>query len=264
VIDAVEDGRTGLLATPGSPAALAEAIARLVEDPGLRARLGREARRRALGLWGREPLWESICGHYQTAPRLGWKRPLDAAASALLLVTFSPLLLLVALGVWIELGRPILFRQHRPGLGERPFAMLKFRTMREGDKPDGARLGRFGRWLRRTSLDELPQLWNVLRGEMSLVGPRPLLERYLPYYTARERLRHRVRPGLTGWAQVHGRNEVGWRERLELDVWYVEHASLGLDLRILWRTLECWFRGRGVREDPSAWMSDLDRERQGA
>jgi lipopolysaccharide/colanic/teichoic acid biosynthesis glycosyltransferase len=264
VRDAVEDGGTGLLAPPGSPAALAGAIARLVEDPALRARLGREARRRALALWAREPLWESICAHYRAAPRLGWKRPLDAAAATLLLVAFSPLLLLAALGVWVELGRPILFRQWRPGWGERLFPMLKFRTMRAGDAPDAARLGSWGRWLRRTSLDELPQLWNVLRGEMSLVGPRPLLERYLPYYTARERLRHRVRPGLTGWAQVHGRNEVGWRERLELDVWYVEHASLGLDMRILWRTLGWWFRGRGVREDPSAWMADLDQERQGA
>jgi lipopolysaccharide/colanic/teichoic acid biosynthesis glycosyltransferase len=265
VIDAVEDGRTGLLAAPGSPEALAGAVARLVEDAGLRVRLGREARRRAIARWSRRPLWESICSHYQPASCLPWKRPLDAAAAMILLVAFSPLFLLVALAVWVDLGRPILFRQWRPGLHERLFLMLKFRTMRPGDGlSDSARLTRLGRWLRRASLDELPQLWNVLRGEMSLVGPRPLLEHYLPFYSARERLRHRVRPGLTGWAQIHGRNLLSWRERLELDAWYVEHASPALDLRILWRTAGCWLAGRGVREDPSAWMADLDQERQRA
>ena len=259
VVDAVEDGRTGLLVAPGSPALLAAAVARLLDDPDLGRRLGRAARRRALALYAREPLWDSVCRYYLpviSEPR--WKRPLDAAAAAVLLAVLGPVLLLASLTIWIDLGRPILFRQDRPGRGERLFSLLKLRTMRE----DGAPLTRLGRCLRRASLDELPQLWNILRGDMSLVGPRPLLARYLPYYTGRERLRHRVRPGLTGWAQIHGRNDLAWRERLELDAWYAEHASFRLDLRILWRTLGWWLTGRGVREKASASLQDLDQERQ--
>jgi lipopolysaccharide/colanic/teichoic acid biosynthesis glycosyltransferase len=259
VVDAVDDGRTGLLVAPGSSPLLAAAIARLLDDPDLGRRLGRAGRSRALALYAREPLWESIGRYYLPAisePR--WKRPLDAAAALVLLAALGPVLLLAGLAVWIDLGRPILFRQDRPGRGERLFSLLKIRTMRG----DGARLTRLGRFLRRASLDELPQLWNILRGDMSLVGPRPLLARYLPYYAGRERLRHRVRPGLTGWAQIHGRNDVGWRERLELDAWYAEHASFRLDLKIAWRTLGCWLSGRGVREEPGAHMQDLDRERQ--
>lgn len=264
VVDAVEDGRTGLLVAPGSPPLLAAAITRLLDDPDLGRRLGRAGRRRALALYAREPLWESICRHYlPVIPERPWKRRLDAAAALVSLAALGPVLLLAGLAVWIDLGRPILFRQDRPGRGERLFSLLKLRTMREGDRlPDGARLTRLGRFLRRTSLDELPQLWNILRGDMSLVGPRPLLARYLPYYTGRERLRHRVRPGLTGWAQIHGRNDVGWRERLELDAWYVEHASPGLDFRIAWRTLGCWISGRGVREEPGTYLQDLDQERR--
>ncbi len=259
LVDAVEDGRTGLLVAPGSPALLAAAIARLLDDPDLGRRLGRAGRRRALALYAREPLWESIYRYYLPAiSEPGWKRPLEAAAALVLLAALGPVLLLAGLAVWIDLGRPILFRQDRPGRGERLFSLLKLRTMRE----DGAPLTRLGRFLRRASLDELPQLWNILRGDMSLVGPRPLLARYLPYYSGRERLRHRVRPGLTGWAQIHGRNHLAWRERLELDAWYAEHASFRLDLRILWRTLGWWLSARGVREEPSAHMQDLDRERQ--
>ncbi len=264
VIDAIDHGRTGLLVSPGSPQALAAAAIRLAEDPALRGRLGREARRRVLALYRREPLWNCILDCYRRPlPRLWWKRPLDAAAAALLLVLLSPVLLLVGLAVWCDLGRPVLFRQDRPGLGEKPFALLKFRTMRSGGGlPDTVRLTRLGRWLRRTSLDELPQLWNILRGEMSFIGPRPLLARYLPFYTDRERLRHRVRPGLTGWAQIHGRNDLPWRDRLELDAWYVEHATFSLDVRIAGRTLACWFAARGFREDPGACLPDLDQERQ--
>jgi lipopolysaccharide/colanic/teichoic acid biosynthesis glycosyltransferase/glycosyltransferase involved in cell wall biosynthesis len=259
VVDAVEDRRTGLLVAPGSPALLASAIARLLDDPDLGRRLGRAARRRALALYAREPLWDSVCQHYlPVISEARWKRPLDATVALMLLAVLGPVLLLAALAVWIDLGRPILFRQDRPGRGERLFSLLKLRTMRE----DGAPLTRLGRCLRRASLDELPQLWNILRGDMSLVGPRPLLARYLPYYTGRERLRHRVRPGLTGWAQIHGRNDLAWRERLELDAWYAEHASFRLDLRILWRTLGWWLTGRGVREQPAAYLQDLDQERQ--
>jgi lipopolysaccharide/colanic/teichoic acid biosynthesis glycosyltransferase len=147
-----------------------------------------------------------------------------------------------------------LFRQERAGLDGRPFQIVKFRTMTDARGPDGAllsdadRLTPFGRFLRSTSLDELPELWNVLRGDMSLVGPRPLLMRYEPLYTPRQRRRHDVRPGITGWAQVNGRNAMSWEARFELDVWYVEHRSLGLDLRILWRTVATVLRREGVSQ----------------
>ncbi|MCE5268414.1 MAG: sugar transferase, partial [Planctomycetaceae bacterium] len=164
--------------------------------------------------------------------------------------------------------RPVLFRQWRPGLGERPFLLYKFRTMNDACGPDGrplpdaARLTALGRFIRRTSLDELPQLWNVLRGEMSLVGPRPLRMDYLPYFTRLERLRHSVRPGITGWAQVHGRNEASWDDRFANDVWYVEHWSLWLDLRILWLTLRQVVHGRGIVVDACSIMKNLDEERR--
>lgn len=173
----------------------------------------------------------------------------------------------VAVAIRLSMGRPVLFRQIRPGLGERPFTLLKFRTMIDAldtdgrPLPDTARLTGLGRFLRRSSLDELPQLWNVLRGEMSLIGPRPLLPRYLPWFTQEERLRFTVRPGITGWAQVNGRNTSSWDERLAMDVWYVRHQSLSLDARILARTLANSIRGTGVATDPSDVMLDLDVER---
>jgi lipopolysaccharide/colanic/teichoic acid biosynthesis glycosyltransferase len=182
----------------------------------------------------------------------GPKRVLDAAASAAALLLLSPLLAAVALAVRVNLGSPVLFRQERPGLHGRPFRLVKFRTMRDAvgadgtPLPDGERLTPFGRLLRASSLDELPELWNVLRGEMSLVGPRPLLMEYLPLYSPRQARRHDVRPGLTGWAQVNGRNAPSWKERLEMDVWYVEHRSFALDLRILLRTVGAVFTRRGV------------------
>jgi sugar transferase EpsL len=180
------------------------------------------------------------------------KRALDVIASAAGLLALSPVLGLVALVVRVNLGSPVFFRQVRPGLHGRPFRLVKFRTMRDAAGPDGRplpdaeRLTPFGRFLRASSLDELPELWNVLRGEMSLVGPRPLLTEYLPLYSPRQARRHEVRPGLTGWAQVNGRNALGWKERLELDVWYVEHRSLALDLRILLRTVATVFARRGI------------------
>jgi sugar transferase EpsL len=180
------------------------------------------------------------------------KRAVDLAGAALGLLATAPIALVVALLVRLRLGRPVLYRQLRPGLGGRPFEIRKFRTMRDAADaagrplPDAERLTRLGRWLRRTSLDELPELVNVLRGEMSLVGPRPLLIEYLPRYDAEQARRHEVRPGITGWAQVHGRNAVGWEERFRLDVWYVDHLSLSLDLRILLRSVGQVLRGRGV------------------
>jgi sugar transferase EpsL len=177
-------------------------------------------------------------GEFMMYQRWG-KRALDVLLVVLGSVVWLPLLGLAALGVRLRLGRPVLFRQARPGRGGDAFTLYKLRTMtgsRDGEGrllPDGERLTPFGEWLRRTSLDELPELWNVLRGEMSLVGPRPLLMRYLERYTAEQARRHEVRPGVTGWAQVNGRNALTWEEKFGLDVWYVDRVSLGLDLRIL-------------------------------
>lgn len=184
------------------------------------------------------------------------KRLIDIAVAGLGLIIVSPLLLLVAVAIAINMGTPVLFRQQRPGLYGRPFTILKFRTMTspDGSKDDAARLTRLGRFLRSTSLDELPELVNVLKGEMSLVGPRPLLVEYLPLYSATEARRHDVRPGLTGWAQVNGRNAVTWEERFRLDVWYVENQSLALDCRILLMTLGKVLKREGISAAGEATM----------
>lgn len=195
------------------------------------------------------------------------KRLLDAGFAALGLLASAPVLLLAALLIRLTMGGPVFFRQERPGLEEKPFTLYKLRTMREAVHPDGTplvdgmRLTSLGRLLRLTSLDELPQLYNILRGEMSFVGPRPLLPRYLPYYTERERLRHHVRPGLTGLAQIAGRNGVHWAERLELDACYVEQQSLQLDARIVARTFLTVLKRSGVVADPGTLLLDLDVER---
>ena len=171
------------------------------------------------------------------------KRLLDLLAAALALLLLLLPLLALAWQIRRKLGSPVLFRQVRPGLQGRPFTMVKFRTMTDERGPDGAllpdaqRLTPFGRFLRASSLDELPELWNVLRGEMSLVGPRPLLMEYLPLYTPEQARRHEARPGITGWAQVNGRNAISWADKFALDVWYVDHRSLWLDVQILWRTV---------------------------
>lgn len=171
------------------------------------------------------------------------KRVLDITVSSLLLVLLSPLLAGIALAIRWRLGSPVFFRQIRPGRNAHPFRMIKFRTMTDARNafgqllPDTDRLPPFGRFLRSTSLDELPELWNVLRGDMSLVGPRPLLMEYLPLYSLEQARRHEVRPGVTGWAQVNGRNALGWEEKFALDVWYVDHRSLLLDIKIIWMTV---------------------------
>lgn len=178
----------------------------------------------------------------------------------LLLILLSPLLLLLMGAVRINMGAPVFFRQQRPGMGGALFMMVKFRTMRDAvdhrGEPllDEERLPRFGKLLRATSLDELPELWNVARGEMSLVGPRPLLVEYLPLYSEHQARRHEVRPGITGWAQVNGRNAVSWEERLDMDVWYVDNRSLWLDLRILWMTVFKVFQREGISQDGHATM----------
>jgi sugar transferase EpsL len=199
--------------------------------------------------------------------RIG-KRVFDVIVAAVALVLLAPLLALLAVLVRIRLGSPILFRQPRPGRFGATFTLVKFRTMtdaRDADGnllPDPERLPRFGRFLRTTSLDELPELWHVLRGDMSLVGPRPLLVRYLPYYTPRENRRHDLRPGITGWAQINGRCNLPWTERLELDAWYVEHCSLGLDLRILIGTVGKVLGRKDVDNDIQ--NPDFDAERRQA
>jgi lipopolysaccharide/colanic/teichoic acid biosynthesis glycosyltransferase len=166
-----------------------------------------------------------------------------------------------------KMGSPVVLQQARPGIGELPFVLYKFRTMTDDRGPDGellpdaARLTSLGRTLRRLSLDELPQLWNVIKGDMSLVGPRPLRMDYLPYFTELERLRHTVPPGITGWAQIHGRNEAAWDQRLAADVWYVENWSLLLDFKILLATLGRVLRRKNVVDDPRSIMLNLNEER---
>jgi lipopolysaccharide/colanic/teichoic acid biosynthesis glycosyltransferase len=183
------------------------------------------------------------------------KKSFDFLAAALLLLLLAPVILAVALLVRLRMGSPVLFRQQRPGQGGRAFLLYKFRTMRDGEHlPDAERLTALGAALRRASLDELPQLFNVLRGDMSLVGPRPLLMEYLPLYSARQARRHEVLPGITGWAQVNGRNATSWPARFELDVWYVEHRSFGLDLKILLLTLARVFSGADVSQPGRATM----------
>ncbi|GAB4118727.1 MAG: sugar transferase [Roseiflexaceae bacterium] len=170
------------------------------------------------------------------------KRIFDLAISVPLLILLAPVMLAIAVLVRIKLGGPVIFRQTRPGLHGQPFEMIKFRTMTDGRDaqgnllPDEQRMHPFGEWLRSTSLDELPELWLVVTGKLSLVGPRPLLMRYLPRYTARQMRRHEVLPGITGWAQINGRNAISWEQKFEYDVWYVEHVSLWNDIKILWMT----------------------------
>lgn len=195
------------------------------------------------------------------------KRAIDVCASGLSLIVLMPLWIAVAAAIRKSMGPPILFRQPRLGREERVFTMLKFRTMTEERDmdgsllPDGDRLTRIGVFLRRTSIDELPELVNVLKGDMSLVGPRPLLLRYAPFFTERERIRHSVRPGITGLAQVNGRNEASWDNRLQNDIRYVESMSPMLDFSIILETLRLVVQRRNVHVNPGAMMQDLDAER---
>jgi len=184
----------------------------------------------------------------------------DYGVAAIGLVVLSPVIVLTGVLVRIKLGAPVLFRQQRPGLQGRPFVLYKFRTMieqRDGSGnllPDQERLTPLGRLLRRLSLDELPQLINVIKGDLSLVGPRPLLTEYLPLYSPEQARRHEVKPGITGWAQVNGRNAISWDEKFRLDVWYVDHQTLWLDLRIVWMTVVKVLNGQGISEEGQATM----------
>lgn len=188
------------------------------------------------------------------------KRGLDLIASCFALVLFSPILLLLSVVIRVKLGSPIVFRQKRPGKDGSIFTLVKFRTMTDARGSNAAllsdseRLSFFGKWLRSTSLDELPELWNVLRGDMSIVGPRPLLVEYLPLYSLKQGRRHEVRPGLTGLAQVMGRNNISWEEKFDLDVWYVDNRSLRLDCAIIFWTFKAVLKRDGISADGSATM----------
>ncbi|AVU76087.1 MULTISPECIES: sugar transferase [Pseudomonas] len=188
------------------------------------------------------------------------KRLIDVLVASLGLILLSPIMLIVSWQIRRKLGSPVLFRQNRPGLNGRPFEMIKFRTMRDVLADDGnqladsERLTSFGRFLRSSSLDELPELWNVLKGDMSLVGPRPLLMEYLPLYTAEQYRRHLVRPGVTGWAQVNGRNSLSWEKKFELDSWYVDNHTIYLDMKIIFLTVKKVFLRDGITAEGEASM----------
>ena len=283
--DLVEGRGAGISLPMNVPAAAAREMTDFLTDgDGLR-RAGQQSAALAAGRFN----LDRICAEFRSTlqetvsadPReavlrrrtLRAKRALDIAVSLAGLIVLSPLLVFLALAVWIKMGGPVFFTQQRAGLHGKFFKVVKFRTMNEhkGDdgKPlgDAARLTPLGRFLRRTSLDELPELLNVLSGEMSLVGPRPLLPEYLAYYDAEQRRRHEVKPGLTGWAQVNGRNALSWEERFKLDVWYVDNLSFFLDLRILAKTVWVALSGAGISADDHATMPRFDEimaKRQGA
>jgi lipopolysaccharide/colanic/teichoic acid biosynthesis glycosyltransferase/glycosyltransferase involved in cell wall biosynthesis len=266
-IDSILDGVTGLLVPVGDSNSLAVAIDKLLGDPEARARMGRAGRERMERDFRPEVIWRAHLQVYRdllqekqgrsrnhsdsiTSQTSRWaKRSFDLLTAIGLLLVLSPVLAAIAVVVRLLAGSPVLFRQRRPGLRGQLFTCLKFRTMTAAHDangqllPDGERLTPFGRFLRCTSLDELPELINVIRGEMSLVGPRPLLPKYLNRYSPEQMRRHEVKPGITGWAQINGRNALNWNRKFELDLWYVDHRSFWLDLKILattaWKVLKC-------------------------
>ena len=283
-VDALVDGVTGTLHEPGDADGLAAAIVAYLRDPALRIAHGSAGRRRVVKEFRPEVVWQALGDEYArllaekglpqpdpssparsvpSSTRLRAKRAVDATIAGLGLVAAAPVMAGVAAVVRADMGSPVVFRQERAGEGGRPFHVYKFRSMKDATGPDGTplpddqRLTRLGRLLRATSLDELPQLWNVLKGDMSLVGPRPLYLKYLDRYTDEERRRLDVRPGITGWAQVNGRNAVDWTKRLAMDVWYVDHWSLRLDARILARTVGKVLRSDGISSDGQATMQEL-------
>jgi lipopolysaccharide/colanic/teichoic acid biosynthesis glycosyltransferase/glycosyltransferase involved in cell wall biosynthesis len=283
--DLVEGRGAGVSLPLNAPAAAARELTEFLMDrDGLR-RAGQQAAALAAGRFN----LDRICGEFRylvqetvaADPRdavlrrrsLRAKRTLDVVLSLTGLIVLSPVLLLLTLAVWAKMGGPVFFTQQRTGMHGKFFKVIKFRTMSDAKGADGtlasdaARLTPLGRFLRRTSLDELPELINVLAGDMSLVGPRPLLPEYLAYYDADQRRRHEVKPGLTGWAQVNGRNALSWEERFKLDVWYVDNLSFALDLKILAKTLWVALRGAGISADDHATMPRFDEvmaKRQGA
>jgi lipopolysaccharide/colanic/teichoic acid biosynthesis glycosyltransferase/glycosyltransferase involved in cell wall biosynthesis len=283
-VDAIVDGQTGLRVPVGDARALASALDQLLGDAELRSRMGAAGRIWVEKNFHREDLWRELLAYYRSQLRSPqdratsglysgnsrismFKSIMDRSLAALVLCLLSPLLLVLACLIWMRLGNPVLLRQTRIGFREKPFTIYKFRTMTDDCDSRGAllndtlRITRLGRFLRAWSLDELPQLWNVLRGDMALVGPRPLLHEYLPpRHTSRSR-RHEVKPGMTGWAQVNGRNELTWEVKLILDVWYVDHRSLWLDIRILGLTVLKVFQREGVGQDTFATVPEFTVDR---
>jgi lipopolysaccharide/colanic/teichoic acid biosynthesis glycosyltransferase len=269
-VDAVLSGETGVLVEVGDVDGLVRAVETYRSEPALLREHGEAARRRVREHIRHETVWSELASLYERLlgppgavtprrePMLRCLADLLLAVAGLLLA--APVLLVVAALVRLTMGSPVLFRQVRIGHGACPFTLLKFRTMRDAidaqgrELPDSERLTRFGAFLRRSSLDEVPELLNVLRGDMSFVGPRPLLPEYLELYTRDQARRHEVKPGITGWAQVNGRNETTWEERLRHDVWYVDHRSVRLDLEILLRTVVLVLRGKGISADGHATM----------
>ena len=278
VVDSLVDGVTGFVVPVGDSDALTSAIRKLLDDPKLRAQMGQEGRLRAEQNFGCEAIWNAHLQLYRGLlviqqsksvwRKLKIKRAFDFCLATLGLLLLTPLFLVVSLLVRIMLGRPVFFRQQRPGFHGSFFTLFKFRTMNDGCGADGAllpdaeRLTGFGRFLRSTSLDEIPELLNVIRGEMSLVGPRPLLPQYLDRYTAEQKRRHLVKPGITGWAQVNGRNALDWEQKLALDVWYVDHQSFALDMRILAKTLRQVLRRDGITQEGHVTMPEFLGRRQ--
>jgi lipopolysaccharide/colanic/teichoic acid biosynthesis glycosyltransferase len=273
-VDAVRDGETGFLIPPRNPAAVAEAVGRLFDNPDLRVRMGQAGRRFVARFFSHHDVSLRLAREYRelaqklTAPSaLRWsdlaKRGCDICFASAALVFVAPVLIATMAASRLMLGPPTLFHQKRIGYREREFTLLKLRTMADardatGDLlPDHLRMTSLGRLLRKLSLDELPQLCNVLKGEMSMVGPRPLLPEYLPRYTPFQRRRHEVKPGITGWAQVNGRNGLTWEQKFELDVWYVDHWSLWLDVKILWLTVLKVVCGEGISQRGHATMPEF-------
>jgi lipopolysaccharide/colanic/teichoic acid biosynthesis glycosyltransferase len=281
----VTDGDNGLLIPVRDVSALVSALRRLADDGPLRRRMGESSARRARAEFDERAVVTTVLGTYTNVlarkpvahrtdgrdstrrrrPVRRWaKRAIDIAIAGTALVVLAPVIGLVALAVLVRHGRPVLFVQQRPGLDGVPFRLYKFRTMRNAvdtdgqPLPDEQRLTRLGRVLRATSLDELPELVNVVRGEMSIVGPRPLLPEYLPHYTPGQARRHDVRPGITGFAQINGRNATTWDERLANDVWYVDNWSLAMDLRIMLQTVPRVLACAGIRQTGHATMPRFD------
>jgi len=288
-VDAIVDGETGLHIPIGDAGALASALDRLLGDAELRSTMGPAGRVWVETNFHREDLWRELLAYYRSqirspqlrspndrAPSFSYsgdspisifKNIVDRSLAALALCLLSPLLLVLTCLIWLRLGKPVFLRQTRIGFREKPFTIFKFRTMTDDCDSRGAllqdtlRITRLGRFLRAWSLDELPQLWNVLRGDMALVGPRPLLHEYLPpRHTSRSR-RHEVKPGMTGWAQVNGRNDLTWEVKLVLDVWYVDHRNLWLDIRILVLTVLKIFQREGIGQDTFATVPEFTGDR---
>jgi lipopolysaccharide/colanic/teichoic acid biosynthesis glycosyltransferase len=271
--EVVEHGVNGLLVPVRDPEALARAIERLGGDASLRETFGRAGYERARERFDERRVVETVMETYRgVADRkrrwrrtraLAVKRLVDLSIAVPGIIALSPLLSLLAALIRLSLGRPVLFVQERPGRDGRVFRLYKFRTMRDARDddghllPDAERLTRVGKFARAWSLDELPQLVNVVKGDMSLVGPRPLLVEYLDRYTSEQARRHAMRPGITGWSQIGGRNALSWEEKLALDVWYVDHWSVGLDLRILAITLRNVIGRRGITYEGHATMPEF-------